>query len=314
MELNVRVNYKNGHFVGTIPGTGASVPRGNGEGLFPNEKIFRRYYEEACEKEIPEKEILEYIGTRIMNEEDVEHWLDDFELALYYKVVKLNLYRRVQRYRQKLYWLNPNYYVTFTYSDAKETRESFEKRLKTTLSHFQTRHGWKCIVVPENGKTKGRLHFHCFLNIPKGAMVGELFLNAKYNTKKRRRDFFTDNTYFNARFGQSDWHPITREDLYSGGLESYLTKYLMKSGNKIFYSRGIPTEVYVVIDTETDVFCTFRENAWKVLLFDSVMDAELEAELNEDVPIMDDFPGFDIYDRYLQYTDKRKLVWHNEAA
>lgn len=313
MELNVSVKYKNGHFVGTIPGSGVSVPRGI-RGTDYKKEIFRRYYEEACDLEISEKDLLEYIGVRIMNEEDITNWFDDEELAFYYKREKLNLHRRVQRFRQKVYWLNPNYYVTFTYSDAKETRESFEKRLKTTLSNFATRHGWKGAVVPEDGKTKGRLHFHCFLHIPEGAMIGELFLNAKYNTKKRRRDFFTDNTYFNARFGQSDWHPITREDLYSGGLESYLTKYLMKSGNKIFYSRGIPTEIFMVIDTETDVLCTFRENAWKVLLFDSVMDVGLGADPEEELPILDELPGFDIFEHYLKFTDKRKLVWNDEAA
>lgn len=312
MELNVRVNYQNGHFVGTVPNSG-SFPNVEKGLIDPRIEKFRKYFKEACDNDIAEDAILDYIGSRLMNEEDIEWWMDDTELSYYYKKEQNNLYRRVRRYRQKLYWLNPNYYVTFTYSDAKETRESFEKRLKTTLSHFQTRHGWKCIVVPENGKTRGRLHFHCFLNIPDGSMIGELFLNTKFNTKRRRRDFFTDNTYFNARFGQSDWHRITREDLYSGGLESYLTKYLMKSGNKIFYSRGIPTEIYLVIDTDTDVLCTIRDNAVKVLLFDSVMQDKDICEDVDELLILEGFPGYSTRE-YLIYTDKRKLVWNNEAA
>lgn len=312
MELNVMIKYKNGHFIATPPGQGMSAYRGVRSADL-NYKLFNCYYEEARALEIPDDQIVDHVVTEIMNREDIEHWLSSEEVEQYVERARKNLWRRIERYKQKLYWLNPNYYVTFTYSDAKETRESFEKRLKMTLSNFHNRHGWLAIVVPEDGHEKGRLHFHCFINIPKGGMVGELFLNAKYSSKRLRREYFTDNTYFAARFGQSDWHPITRDDLLHGGLETYLTKYLTKSGNKIFYSRGIPSEIYAVIDTETDVVVSIREGlVWRYLLFDSFMDLELLLDL-EDVPMIDDVPGFSI-DRYLTYTDKRKLVWSDEKA
>ena len=178
MEVLMRVNYKNGHFVGTIPQPGNAAPRG-----FKNEnyELFKRYYAQAFDHDISEKDLLDYIFTCFLNEHDL--LLTEEDLKSYLKRVHTNEYRRRKRFREKIYWLQPNYYVTFTYSDAKETRESFEARLLKTFSNFKTRHGWLCAVVPEDGKKSGRLHYHCFLHIPVGGMVGELFLNTKYSTK-----------------------------------------------------------------------------------------------------------------------------------
>lgn len=312
MDINVKVTHEENHFIATIPRPGTSHSGGRAERSRCVE-LFERFYMEARQKKISEHKICEYIGDRIMQECDIEDWLFEDDIKKLFKRTKLNIHKRIRRYKQKLYWLDPNYYVTFTYSDRKETRESFEARLKKTLSNFKERHGWLCMVVPEEGAKNGRLHFHCFLKIPENGMVGELFLNSAFSSKRRKREYFTDNTYFNARFGQSDWHKISREDLQGNGLESYLTKYLSKSGNKIFYSRGIPTEIYMVIDTEKDVFCTYYDAAWKMILFDAAVIAP-EANETENTLFLDRIFGFDQSDHYLRYTDRRKLAWANAAA
>ena len=110
-------------------------------------------------------------------------------------------------------------------------------------------------------------------------MIGKLVANKLWSKKKRRWEYFTDNTYFSERFGHSVWKKINQNDLRGDGLSAYLSKYLEKSGTKFFYSRGIPDEIALVIDTEKDVCCTFYNYGYKVLLFDSLFyrsDTEFE--------------------------------------
>ena len=309
--LQVKVRFDGSHFIGSLP----SPSRGSTGGYREKTRkieLFEQFYHEARKKNIPDRKICEYVENRIMQECDIEDWLLQDEVKALYKRHVTNLHKRIRRYEDKLFWLDPNYYVTFTYSDAKETRESFEARLLKTFSNFKTRHGWLCIVVPEEGKKNGRLHYHCFLKIPKNGMVGELFLNCKYSSKSRKREYFTDNTYFSARFGQSDWHKITRADLVGGGLRSYLTKYLSKSENKIFYSRGIPTELEMVIDTESDVFCTYYDFGFKTILFDHVIYGEaVEAVTDCAYSWEMEAPGFNT-DHYLQFGEHRSLRWSDD--
>ena len=72
-------------------------------------------------------------------------------------------------------------------------------------------------------------------------------------------EFYVDNTYFSERFGMSDWIAITRNDIMDGGLVSYLVKYVVKSGRRLFYSRGIPNEIEMDVDTETDVILSYKD-------------------------------------------------------
>lgn len=67
--------------------------------------------------------------------------------------------RRIRLWR-KIHLQKFNYFCTFTYDSKKHTEESFRKSLKSCLSHFCSRKGWKYIGVWERSPEKKRLHFH----------------------------------------------------------------------------------------------------------------------------------------------------------
>ena len=64
----------------------------------------------------------------------------------------------------------------------------------------------------------------------------------------------------------SDWIKIDRSDVVNGGLLHYLVKYTVKSGRKLFYSRGIASEFETEIDTDTDVLISYNDHGVKYIL------------------------------------------------
>ena len=74
------------------------------------------------------------------------------------------------------------------------------------------------------------------------------------------------NTYFNDRFGRSDFVDIaTIEDL--GNELAYLMKYIEKSGEKIVYSKGL-YQYFISDIMDEDIVCTIGQEDKKLLLFD----------------------------------------------
>lgn len=238
------------------------------KGRSEKSKRFDKYYYEAQYNGIPEKEILNYIQERFLFE--AEDIIDDSITSeecyeLYENFLKRRKARE-KRYREKLFMGDWNYFVTFTYDDEKETAESFEKRLIIAFNNLAKRKGWKVIGGWERGELHGRSHFHAFVKVPEGQMVGELVTRSRYSYKKNRWEAYTDNTYFLERFGISDWIKVTKEELVNGNLASYLVKYVIKSGRRLFYSRGLPNEVEMDIDTENDVVMTYFNYGMRYLL------------------------------------------------
>ena len=84
-----------------------------------------------------------------------------------------NLVARRIRMSRKANLQTFNYFVTLTYNSAIHTEESFKKKLRTTLSHFADRKGWRYIGVWERSPQKKRLHFHGVFHIPEGALFGD---------------------------------------------------------------------------------------------------------------------------------------------
>ena len=269
MKLAIKVRPEGGHFIGCLPSTSRSVVHGKVE-RSKKSILFDQYYLEAQKVKIPKKQICSYIEDRFMQEQDIADWVSSEEVQALYKNKLRNIHKRIQRYERKLACVDWNYYVTFTYDDEKETEDSFVKGLKKKFSNLKTRLGWLVMAIPEEGGEKGRKHYHAFIYVPEGKMVGKLYKRKLWSQKKRRWTYVTDNTYFSERFGISVWERINREDLRGSSLKNYLKKYLTKSGNYFFYSRGIPTEFDMEIDTDTDVFCTFYDYGVKVMLFDSL--------------------------------------------
>lgn len=176
---------------------------------------------------------------------------------------------------------------TFTYDSAKHTEHTFKKGLSSSLAKLHSRKGWKYMGVWERSK-RDRLHFHALIFVPQNAMVGELFEKRDYDTRSKKMRLTIQNTYFNQRFGRSDFESIDQsiKQLYNGILQ-YLLKYLAKSGEKITYSRGLPS--YITADIADDDVVT-EMGLWsqKLLLFDNATlydEGEILGTLDDDALI-----------------------------
>ena len=79
------------------------------------------------------------------------------------------------------------------------------------------------------------------------------------------------NTFFDESFGMSDFQELNPILLKRGGTLKYLIKYIAKTGEKIVYSRGTPTDVCIEL-TDSDIAGTFIDFVTKYVLFDDVID------------------------------------------
>lgn len=156
------------------------------------------------------------------------------------------------------------YFFTQTYSDAKFDECLFRRRLKDTFKNFANRYGWKILGSFEYGE-EGRLHFHGIVFVPRGNLHGSIFKVNRYSDKKGWRSVFY-HSYFERRFGHNEM------DKVYGGTEAvidYVLKYVVKSNEKIFSSRGLPTELLMIADKEKFA-CVLKNYINKYVVWDSV--------------------------------------------
>lgn len=179
---------------------------------------------------------------------------------------KRNFICRRTRLIRKINLQEFHYFCTFTYDDAKHTEETFRAKLKDTFKKMCYRRKWKYVGVWERSPEKQRLHFHGLFHIPPGAMPGELVDVKDYSPILKRVQVTHQNTYFNERFGRSDFREIEDRAML-GQAVTYILKYLEKSGEKIVYSRGLP-QFFISDILEEDVVCTIGIEDRKLLLFD----------------------------------------------
>ena len=179
---------------------------------------------------------------------------------------KRNEIVRRTRLARKIHLQEWNWFCTFTFDDGKHTEQSFRTKLSTCLRHFSSRREWRYVGAWERSPEKQRLHFHGIFFIPETAMPGRLEERNDYSFNSHKRQIIMQNTYFNERFGRNDFSPIdTERDI--GSAVAYLMKYIGKSGERLVYSRGLPT--YFVSDImEKDVICTIGQEDRKLLLSD----------------------------------------------
>lgn len=159
-----------------------------------------------------------------------------------------------------------NYFVTFTYDGKLHTEDSFRKGLKNCLRHLVERKRWKYIGVWERSPEKQRLHFHGIFYIPEGTMPGKLLDVNDYNFNTHNRQITHQNTYFNERFGRSDFELIDDLDKMGDAL-AYIIKYIEKSGEKIVYSKGLP-QFFISDVMDEDIICFTGLEDKKLLLSD----------------------------------------------
>ena len=177
-----------------------------------------------------------------------------------------NLICRRIRMIRKANLANFNYFCTFTYDSNKHTEESCKKKLQSCFKMMCHRKGWKYMGVWERAPETNRLHFHGLFSIPDSKMPGELIECKDYNFSAHRKILTYQNTYFNERFGRSDFKEInTKNDLMNE--LGYVCKYIEKTGEKIVYSKGLPQ--YFISDImDDDIVCRIGQEDKKLLLFD----------------------------------------------
>lgn len=195
-----------------------------------------------------------------------------------------NLIMRRIRLTRKVNLQDFNYFVTFTFNGALHTEVTFKKDLKKTLANFALRKGWKYVGVLERSPKKQRLHFHGLFYIPAGTMPGFIVEVNDYSLSSHRRQVTRQNTYFNERFGRSDFEEI-EDNAMLGKSVAYLMKYLEKSGERIVYSKGLP-QYFITDIMDDDVVCTVGLEDRKLLLFDDFTcwdDGEYIGKVNKNV-------------------------------
>ena len=117
-----------------------------------------------------------------------------------------------------------NYFCTFTYDDKKHTEESFKKGIKTCLRNLCYRKSWKYMGVWERAPKTNRLHFHGLFNIPPNAMPGQIIEVRDYSTQFNKMQKTFQSSYFNERFGRSDFKEIDEQERRLGNALAYLKR------------------------------------------------------------------------------------------
>lgn len=226
-------------------------------------EVFEGLYKEHSDKKKYERknEIIAAMKPYFETEHDTKNFVN---IQLERK--QRNTIVRKMRLARKVNLQEFNYFCTFTYDSKKHTEETFRKKLSDCFKHLSNRKHWKYIGVWERSPEKNRLHFHGIFFIPETAMQGTLEAHTDYSLSAHKRQTTLQNTYFNARFGRSDFEPI-RDRTLLGNAMAYLMKYIEKSGERLVYSKGLPT--YFISDVmDEDIVCTIGQEDKKLLLFD----------------------------------------------
>lgn len=245
-----------------LPGNKTVTPKATRK--ITRKQLFNELYAESSKMRKRERKA--FITSKMMPYFNSEKETRQFVEDNFARQLRNLICRKTRLYRKAR--LQPwTYFCTFTYDSAKHTEESFRKKLSDTFKKMCYRRGWKYIGVWERSVEKERLHFHGLFYIPDGQMIGELIDVQDYSVKTEKVQKTVQNTYFNERFGRSDFEAI--QSVYS--LDSsicYILKYIEKGGTKIVYSRNLPQ--YFVSDImDDDVLCTIGQEDRKLLLFDS---------------------------------------------
>lgn len=205
-----------------------------------------------------------------------------------------NYFARVKRFKRKAYLNKWNYFVTFTYDDERfDCDESkFVKKFCRLLSNLKSRHGWKCLGRFERAPETGRLHFHGLVYVPDGEMVGTITEKQDYSLKKHEMQVRHENDYFVKRLGVNDFQELSALQLKLGNTLEYILKYMGKSDERTYCSRGVPTEIYKDLDV-SDIAGEILDFVIKFLVFDDSIDWErdilnyrnVEIDLSESPPL-----------------------------
>lgn len=204
--------------------------------------------------------------------EEIKGFFEDYEKAKSFVETNFdrkqrNLICRRIRMTRKANLANFNYFCTFTYNDKQHDENTFKKKLQGCFKMMCHRKGWKYMGVWERAPNTNRLHFHGLFNIPPNSMPGEIIEVSDYDTRSHKMRTTYQSSYFNERFGRSDFNEIDENENRLGNALAYLMKYMEKTGEKIVYSKNLPQ--YFISDImDDDIVCTIGQEDKKLLLFD----------------------------------------------
>lgn len=234
--------------------------------------LFDSLYTAAMQDGLKGDEMTAYIKAGILllfpDYPDLDKYIaDKLERKLH------NLYARKKRFRRKANLNRWNYFVTFTYDDGKHDADSFRAKLRKCLSNLHTRRGWRYMGVFERAPETGRLHFHGLLYIPDGELIGTITEKTDYSTAQGKMQTTHENDFFQKAFGRNDFEELNEMELKHGQTLNYLLKYIGKTGERIVYSRGIPTEIYRKLNDD-EIVTEMQDFGTKYILFDNVISWE----------------------------------------
>lgn len=253
-------------------------PRSKSEALQRFEEQFNRT---KGKRKSRKAKLLSEFTPMFKDEEEATQFVEE-----HFERLSRNRWERYKRLIRRGYNYSWNYFCTFTYDSAKHTEESFRKSLMNTLYHLSNRRGWRYIGAWERGEEGQRLHFHALAYIPENGMPRELEEHEDYSTKRHRREKSIQNSFFNKRFGRSDFSKIN--NVYEvGDSIKYMLKYISKNDERIVYSRGMKT--YIVSDIlDEDILCRMgdEESGFKYILADDftlIRDGEIMGKVSPEV-------------------------------
>ena len=223
--------------------------------ILTKKEIFNDLYQQFIDlkKSERKKKIIEKMKIYFKNEEMCISFVEkNFERK------ERNLICRRIRMCRKANLANFTYFCTFTYDNNKHTEQTFKKKLRTCFRHMCERRNWRYMGIWERAPKTNRLHFHGLFSIPKNSIPGEIIEVRDYSTQFYKMQTTFQSSYFNERFGRSDFKEIDENDKRLGNALAYLIKYIEKTGEKIVYSKGLPQ--YFISDIlESDVVCKIGE-------------------------------------------------------
>ena len=117
-------------------------------------------------------------------------------------------------------------------------------------------------------------------------MPRELEEHEDYSTKRHKREKSIQNSFFNERFGRSNFSKVSNA-FEVGDSIKYMLKYISKNNEKVVYSRRLKT--YIVFDVlDSDILCKMgdEEYGFKYILardFTSMVDGEIIGKISPEV-------------------------------
>ena len=268
-----KVYHDGSHYIAreSVKGRNRTVTRRGRSALIT---LFDILYDETIKNDIAtDEEKKRYITDRLINDYCVDTPDIDIFVEENFGRKTRNIWQREKRFRRKAYLNRWNFFVTFTYDGKKHTEETFIKRLRKCLANLHTRRGWRYMGVFERAPETGRLHFHGLLYIPDGELIGTITEKTDYSTAQGKMQTTHENDFFQKVFGRNDFEELNEMELKHGQTLNYLLKYIGKTGERIVYSRGIPTEIYRKLNAD-EIVVEMQDFGTKYILFDNVISWE----------------------------------------